>query len=36
MTRLIDKERHRFGVEPICRVLETSVSTYYVSYPQTL
>ena len=29
MTRFIEKERHRFGVEPICRVLETSVSTYY-------
>jgi putative transposase len=29
MTRFIDKERHRFGVEPICRVLEAPVSTYY-------
>ena len=29
MTRFIDRERHRFGVELICRVLEASVSTYY-------
>jgi putative transposase len=29
MTRFIDKERQRFGVEPICRVLELPVSTYY-------
>ena len=29
MTSFIDEHRGRFGVEPICRVLETSVSTYY-------
>jgi putative transposase len=29
MTRFIEKERHRFGVEPICRVIDASASTYY-------
>ena len=29
MTSFIDEHRGRFGVEPICRVLETSVSAYY-------
>jgi putative transposase len=29
MTRLIDHDRDRFGVEPICRVLEFNPSTYY-------
>jgi putative transposase len=29
MTRLIDQDRERFGVEPICRVLEFNPSTYY-------
>ncbi len=28
MSRLIDKERHRFGVEPICRVLQVPVRSY--------
>lgn len=27
----INAERHRFGVEPICRVLEIAPSTYYAS-----
>jgi putative transposase len=29
MTGFIDEHRGRFGVEPICRVLESSVSAYY-------
>lgn len=29
MTRFIEKERDRFGVEPICRVLDASASTFY-------
>lgn len=29
MSRFIESERHRFGVEPMCRVLATSPSTYY-------
>jgi putative transposase len=27
---MIDAHRERFGVEPICRVLEVLTSTYYV------
>src|SRR4029453_3436786 len=29
VTRMIDAHRERFGVEPICRVLEVPTSTYY-------
>jgi hypothetical protein len=29
MTAFIDQHRHRFGVEPICRVLPIAPSTYY-------
>jgi putative transposase len=29
MTRFIDEHRGRFGVERICRVMGTNVSTYY-------
>ena len=29
MTRYIDERRDMFGVEPICRVLEVPVSTFY-------
>jgi transposase InsO family protein len=29
MTAFIDEHRGRFGVEPVCRVLEVSVSAYY-------
>jgi len=29
VSRYIDSERERFGVEPICRALETPVSSYY-------
>ena len=29
MTRFIDENRGRFGVEPICRALEVSASAYY-------
>ena len=29
MTRFIDQNRSRFGVEPICRTLEVSASAYY-------
>ena len=29
MSRFIDEHRGRFGVEPICRVLGVSASTYY-------
>ncbi len=29
VTRMIDKLRARFGVEPICRVLEVPASSYY-------
>lgn len=29
MTRYIEERREHFGVEPICRVLEVPVSTYY-------
>ena len=31
MTRFIDTHRDRFGVEPICRVLQTAPSTYYAA-----
>jgi putative transposase len=31
MTRYIHEHRDRFGVEPICRVLECNVSTYYAA-----
>jgi putative transposase len=31
MTRYITEHRGRFGVEPICRVLEVPVSTYYAA-----
>ena len=29
MTRYIEERRDAFGVEPICRVLEVPVSTFY-------
>ena len=29
MSRYIDSHRGRFGVEPICRVLDVSASAYY-------
>ena len=29
MTAFIDMHRERFGVEPICRVLDVSASAYY-------
>ena len=29
MSRYIDEHRGRFGVEPICRVLDASASAYY-------
>jgi putative transposase len=29
MTRFIEAHRERFGVEPICRVLQVAPSTYY-------
>lgn len=29
MSRFVDHERDRFGVEPICRVLEAAPSTYH-------
>ncbi|MGI9099728.1 MAG: hypothetical protein ACR2H2_14780 [Solirubrobacteraceae bacterium] len=29
MSRYIDEHRGRFGVEPICRVLDVSASAYY-------
>ena len=29
MSRYIEEHRGRFGVEPICRVLEVSASAYY-------
>ena len=29
MSRFIDERRGRFGVEPICRVLDVSASAYY-------
>jgi putative transposase len=29
MTRFIDRHRDRFGVEPICKVLEIAPSSYY-------
>ncbi len=29
MSRYIDEQRGRFGVEPICRVLGVSASAYY-------
>src|SRR4029450_8287138 len=29
VTRMIDAHRERFGVEPICRVLEVPTTTYY-------
>ena len=29
MTRYIEVHRDRFGVEPICRVLQVAPSTYY-------
>ncbi len=31
MTRFIDTHRDRFGVEPICRVLQAAPSTYYAA-----
>src|SRR5207249_741862 len=31
VTRYIDTHRGRFGVEPICRVLEIAPSTYYAA-----
>jgi putative transposase len=31
MTRYIDAHRDRFGVEPICRVLQVAPSTYYAA-----
>lgn len=31
MTAFISEHRGRFGVEPICRVLDTAVSTYYAA-----
>jgi len=31
MTRFIDAQRCRFGVEPICRVLQVAPSTYYAA-----
>jgi putative transposase len=31
MTALIDEQRGRFGVEPICRVMECNPSTYWAS-----
>ena len=29
MSRYIDEHRGRFGVEPICRILDVSASAYY-------
>ena len=29
MSRYVDEQRGRFGVEPICRTLGVSVSAYY-------
>jgi putative transposase len=29
VSRVIDEHRARFGVEPICRTLDVSVSAYY-------
>jgi len=34
VTRMIDAHRERFGVEPICRVLEVPTSTYYAHKQQ--
>ena len=31
MTRYIDAHKARYGVEPICRVLEIAPSTYYAA-----
>jgi hypothetical protein len=31
MTRFIDNQKERFGVEPICRVLQFAPSTYYTA-----
>ncbi len=31
MTRYIDASRARFGVEPICEVLQVAPSTYYAA-----
>lgn len=31
MTRFVDAHRDRFGVEPICRVLQAAPSTYYAA-----
>jgi putative transposase len=31
MTRFIDRHRDRFGVEPICRVLQVAPSSYYAT-----
>ncbi len=31
MTRFIDAHRDRFGVEPICQVLQVAPSTYYAA-----
>ena len=31
MTRYIDAHKERYGVEPICRVLEIAPSTYYAA-----
>jgi putative transposase len=31
MTRFIDAQRDRFGVEPICRVLQFAPATYYAA-----
>jgi len=36
MNRFLDEEKDRFGVEPICRVLECSVSTYYAARKRPL
>jgi putative transposase len=36
MTRYIDDHRHRFGVEPICTVLQVAPSTYYAAKSRPL
>jgi transposase len=33
VTRTIDQHRGRFGVEPICRVLQVPTSTFYAAIP---
>ena len=31
MTRFVDEQRDRFGVEPICRTLQVAPSSYYAA-----